>query len=274
MSTDKKPKLTECKSLQEAIQVLNVRRAPRIYTKYVETAFNIKDGMGQGITPQMLQEAENNLQKEEDEKALSEMHREEEKKKNGEMGHQMTESVQTEPGPNKDGDSAQSDGRTLDDVKPPAATAPASEPMQTQSGDSQLGEAIEQVADQGNADPMNACVIAKMGQGMSEVEAQNACAKEGSMAEAIFQSNFKKYAIPMFEAANKDLRVINEAIKIQEKKIEVKPELKGLQESVNMTNISATPTTKPESNEKFNRLKDPHELAIYRKSIQQKYYPQ
>ena len=230
---DKKPKLTECKSLQEAVQVLNVRRAKPIFRKYIDMAFNIKDETG-SIAKKMLQEAENDLQKDEDEKAKQEMENNNHKKEHPNTGmdeknHGKSEMVHTETEDNRmTGDSAQSDGRTLGEQKDKATdTGAASEPAQTQSGEDQLGEAIDQVADMGSVDPMNQCVIGKMSSGMSEVEAQNACAKEQSMMEAIVSKVIKDKFGSAWKIVDKQFKTLQEGMKTLDSKVENsrKPEL-------------------------------------------------
>lgn len=278
MDNTKKPKLTECKSFQEAVQVLNVRRAPQIFRKYVDIAFNIKDETG-SIAPKMLQEAENDLQKHEDEKAKQEMEHNKEhpntgmdQKKNG-----KSEMVHTETEDNRmTGDSAQSDGRTLDEQKDKAKdTGAASEPAQSQTGTDQLGEAIDQVADMGSVDPMNTCVINKMGSGMSEVEAQNACAKEQSMMEGIVAKVIQKNFVKAWATVDKNFKTLQEGMKTLDSKVENtrKPELtdKGLSEGVNMQNIMAHPEDRPAQNSKFDKLKDPAELAVYQRGLSERY---
>jgi len=279
---DKKPKLTECKSLSEAVQVLNVRRAPQIFRKYVDIAFNIKDETG-SIAKKMLQEAENDLQKDEDEKAkqeMHEMHEMEHKKEHpntgmDEMHHGKSEMVHTETEDNRmSGQSAQSDGRTLGEQKDKATdTGSGSEPAQAQPGEDQLGEAIDQVADMGSVDPMNQCVIGKMSSGMSEVEAQNACAKEQTMMEGIVANIIQKKFAPAWKVVDKQFKTLQEGMKTLDGKVENsrKPELgdKGLQEGVNMQNVPASPGTR--ENNKFDKLKDPTELAIYQQELKERY---
>ncbi len=279
MDNTKKPKLTECKTFQEAVQVLNVRRAPQIFRKYVDIAFNIKDETG-SIAPKMLQEAENDLQKHEDEKAKQEMEHNKEHpntgmdtKKNG-----KSEMVHTETEDNRmTGDSAQSDGRTLGEQKDKATdTGSGSEPAQTQTGESQLGEAIDQVADMGSVDPMNTCVINKMSSGMSEVEAQNACAKEQSMMEGIVAKVIQKNFGKAWATVDKNFKTLQEGMKTLDSKVENtrKPELteKGLSEGVNMQNLAASPGQGgPPQNSKFDKLKDPTELDVYRRGLSERY---
>ncbi len=283
---DKKPKLTECKSMQEAVQVLNVRRAPQIFRKYVDIAFNIKDETGT-IAKKMLQEAENDLQKDEDEKAKQEMENNNHKKEHpntgmdemqhgkSEMQHGKSEMVHTETEDNRmTGQSAQSDGRTLGEQKDKATdTGSGSEPAQAQTGEDQLGEAIDQVADMGSVDPMNQCVIGKMSSGMSEVEAQNACAKEQSMMEAIVSKVIKDKFGSAWKIVDKQFKTLQEGMKTLDTKVENsrKPELgeKGLSEGVNLTNVPASPG--PAENNKFDKLKDPTELAKYQRDLQERY---
>lgn len=279
MDTIQKPKLTECKSLQEAIQVLNVRRAPPIFRKYVDMAFNIKDETG-SIAKKMLQEAENDLQKNEDEKAKHEMQEMEHKKEHpntgmDEMKHGKSEMVHTETEDNRmTGDSAQSDGRTVDEqVDKAKDTGSGSTPAQSQTGTNQLGEAIDQVADQGSIDPMNTCVIGKMSSGMSEVEAQNACAKEQTMMEGIVAKVIQKKFGSAWKTVDKNFKTLQEGMKTLDSKVENarKPELtdKGLSEGVNLQNVPAAPgQTK---NTKYDKLKDPTELAIYQRDLVERY---
>lgn len=274
--SDQKPKLTECKSLQEAVQVLNVRRAPQIFRKYVDMAFNIKDETG-SIAKKMLQEAENDLQKDEDEKAKQEMEHDK-YDKDYEKNHgksEKHEAIHTETEENRtQGQSAQSDGRTLEEQKDKAKdTGTGSTPAQAQTGTDQLGEAIDQVADVGSVDPMNTCVIGKMSSGMSEVEAQNACAKEQSMMEAIVSKIIKKKFAPAWKTVDKNMKTLQEGMKTLDSKVENsrKPELtdKGLSEGVNLQNIPAAPgQTK---NSKYDKLKDPTELAIYQRELTERY---
>lgn len=281
---DRKPKLTECKSLQEAVQVLNVRRAPQIFRKYVDIAFNIKDETG-SIAKKMLQEAENDLQKDEDEKAKKELH-EAEHNKEYPMGHQMQETEGNPPsGPEhpkahdsggKSGVSAQSDATDVDAMhEKPTDTGSGSEPAQAQPGESQLGEAIDQVADMGSVDPMNQCVIGKMSQGMSEVEAQNACAKEQSMMEAIVSKVIQKNFGSAWKIVDKNFKALAEGMKTLDGKVENqrKPELgeKGLQEGITMTNVPAHPGSS--ENSKFDKLKDPTELAKYQQDLRDRFLP-
>ena len=280
MDTIQKPKLTECKSLQEAVQVLNVRRAPPIFRKYVDMAFNIKDETG-SIAKKMLQEAENDLQKNEDDKAKQEMEHNKNNKKEhpntgmDEMRHGKSEMVHTETEDNRmTGDSAQSDGRTVDEqVDKAKDTGTGSQPAQAQTGTDQLGEAIDQVADQGSIDPMNTCVIGKMSSGMSEVEAQNACAKEQTMMEGIIANVIQKKFSPAWKTVDKNFKTLQEGMKTLDSKVENarKPELteKGLSEGVNMQNIPAAPgQTK---NSKYDKLNDPTELAIYQRELTERY---
>lgn len=281
MDTIQKPKLTECKSLQEAIQVLNVRRAPPIFRKYVDMAFNIKDETG-SIAKKMLQEAENDLQKNEDEKAKHEMQEMEHKKEHPNTGmdekhgkYGKSEMVHTETEDNRmTGDSAQSDGRTLEEQKDKAKdTGSGSTPAQSQTGTDQLGEAIDQVADQGSIDPMNTCVIGKMSSGMSEVEAQNACAKEQTMMEGIVAKVIQKKFGSAWKTVDKNFKTLQEGMKTLDSKVENarKPELtdKGLSEGVNLQNVPAAPgQTK---NNKFDKLKDPTDLAIYQRELTERY---
>jgi len=269
--SDQKPKLTECKSLQEAVQVLNVRRAPPIFRKYVDMAFNIKDETG-SIAKKMLQEAENDLQKNEDEKAKQEM---EHNKNNEKDKDNKSEAIHTETEKNRtQGQTAQSDGRTLEEQKDKAKdTGSGSTPAQGQTGTDQLGEAIDQVADVGSVDPMNTCVIGKMNNGMSEVEAQNACAKEQSMMEAIVSKIIKTKFAPAWKTVDKNMKTLQEGMKTLDSKVENtrKPELtdKGLSEGVNLQNVPAAPgQTK---NNKFDKLKDPTDLAIYQRELTERY---
>jgi len=100
-------------------------------------------------------------------------------------------------GAGKSGKSYQSSGATL-----PSLSVEKSSPAgaDSQPGKSQLQEAADemasQVADMGSVDPMNTCVISKMGEGMSELEAQNACAREQGYAEAMVLNVMKKMRIP------------------------------------------------------------------------------
>ncbi len=273
MDTIQKPKLTECKSLQEAIQVLNVRRAPPIFRKYVDMAFNIKDETG-SIAKKMLQEAENDLQKNEDDKAKQEMEHNKNNEKDKDKNYK-SEAIHTEPEDNRmTGQSAQSDGRTVDEsADKPKDTGTGSTPAQGQPGTDQLGEAIDQVADQGSIDPMNTCVIGKMSSGLSEVEAQNACAKEQTMMEGIVAKVIQKKFGSAWKTVDKNFKTLQEGMKTLDSKVENarKPELtdKGLSEGVNLQNVPAAPgQTK---NTKYDKLKDPTELAIYQRDLVERY---
>lgn len=179
-SSKKRTKLTEAKTLQEGIKILDSRKAHPAVKSMVHTAFRVNDDKEKTA---MLQEAENILAA--DEKALA-------------------ESIKVAPGENNrvSGQSAQSDGQSLEEIKEknPAGTE-GSRPAQEIPGVSQLKEMVDaglgtmgstmstagpqQTADMGSVDPMNICVIEKMGQGMSEVEAQNACTREIQFSEAI-----------------------------------------------------------------------------------------
>ena len=281
MDNTKKPKLTECKTFQEAVQVLNVRRAPQIFRKYVDIAFNIKDETG-SIAPKMLQEAENDLQKHEDEKAKQEMEHNYKNNEHPNTGmdnkNGKKENIKTETEENRtQGQSAQSDGRTVEEAANKATdTGSASEPAQAQPGTDQLGEAIDQVADQGSIDPMNTCVIGKMSSGMSEVEAQNACAKDQSMMEGIVANVISKKFGKAWATVDKNFKTLQEGMKTLDSKVENtrKPELseKGLSEGVNLANLAASPGQGgPAQNSKFDKLKDPAELDVYRRGISERY---
>jgi len=113
-----KKTLVKCKTYQEAILVMNERKAHPAIRKNVELAYKIADPDNK-ILPKMLQEMEHTMQKDDDDNAKAEMeheNHEEDKKKLAEMIHEREDD---QGDGRKTGEDAQSDGSTLDDVAPP-----------------------------------------------------------------------------------------------------------------------------------------------------------
>jgi len=234
-----KPSLVGIQSLQEAIQVLNARRAPRIYTSHLTNMFKVDltNPASKTWLDQQLRETENTLNKDEKDKEV------EEKKL---MGYQQN-MKETEGNPSsgqehpkemsiadKTGASAQNDGSSVDDIidKNPPAEAP--EGAHAQKGESQLKEAIEKVYDVGNGvDPMNQSVIAGMANGMSQIEATNAASADNNLMEAVFNKQVAKLLVPIFKAQAVYVDSLKETIIGYDQKLEaMRRENKGLNEAV------------------------------------------
>lgn len=234
-----KPSLIGVTSLQEAITVLNARRARPIYTNSVNNIFkaDMKNPASKMWIEQELRETEKTLSKDEEEDEII-------KKK--EMGYQQN-LKETEGNPSsggepktqsiadKSGVSSQNDGPSLDaivDKKPPATDG--SEGAHAQTGESQLKEAIDKVFSVGSGvDPMNQAVINGMAHGMSKVEADNAASLDNALMEAIFHKMAAKVLVPIFNAQTSQIHNLQETIKVYDQKLEIaRKENKGLQEAV------------------------------------------
>lgn len=256
-SSKKRTRLTEAKSLQEATNILTARKAHPAVKSMVHTAFRVNDDKEKLA---MLQEAEKIL--EADERALA-------------------ESIKVAPGDNNrvSGQSAQSDGQTLDDIKEKNPTGTeGSRPAQSIPGVSQLQEMVDagigtmgstmgasgpqQTADMGSVDPMNICVIEKMSQGMSEVEAQNACTREIQFSEAIVKRAIGKLPEILKKVAENQA-ALAEAIQIVQNDSKNKGIInlydnkskQGFAEGVipGMTEIPKVPLDTPEQIESFKK---------------------
>lgn len=227
------PSIAEVTSYSEAIQVLNVRNVPGSYKKTISRSLDLifkvdaKQPAGRTYIRQQLQETEADLKKVEEENLL---------------GHQMNE---MEPGENdnksetegnppsgkenllendsgdKTGITAQSDGSSTESVAPPGGgSKEGSNPAQAQPGVSQLKEAINQVADMGSVDPLNKAVIDYMGNGMSQVEAQNAAVMDNNMMEAVFKKGLSKILPKVLTPFVNEIARLQEVIKVYDGKIE------------------------------------------------------
>lgn len=278
-----KPSLIDVKSLQEAITVLNARRAPAIYTKTISTIFkaDMTNPASKTWINQQLRETENTLKKDEEEKEVTE------KKLMGyqtnlqEMGNhnnmKETEgnpSSGPEPTPeniaNKTGVSAQNDGSSLDDIhdtNPPIK--PAELGAHEQPGVSQLKEAIQKVYNIGSGvDPLNQSVINGMANGMTQVEATNAASADNHMMEAVFNKMAAKILVPIFNAQATQVDSLNETIRVYDQKLEaVRKENKGLSEAVQ---ISPHQTIIPVQTEPQNPQADSQSLEDHRAEISKK----
>lgn len=229
-----KPSLVGVTSLQEAITVLNTRKAPKIFTQAISNIFKVDmtNPTSKTWVMQQLQETENTLKKEEEEEEVN---------KQKQMGYQQN-MKETEGNPpsgaeptpesiaDKTGVTAQADGPSLDDIKdknPPAD--PAQLGAHAQQGESQLKEAIEKVFNLGNGvDPLNQSVIHGMANGMSQVEATNAASIDNHMMEAVFNKMAAKVLVPIFKAQAAQVESLHETIRISDQKLEgMRKENKG-----------------------------------------------
>ena len=247
------PSIAEVTSYSEAIQVLNVRSVPGSYKKMISRSLDLifkvdtKQPAGRTYVQQQLQETEADLKKVEEENLL---------------GHQMNE---MEPGENKkdefsetegnppsgkenvietsiadkSGTSAQSDGGSVDDqINKADQSGEGSKPAQSQPGISQLKEAIQQVADQGSVDPLNKAVIDYMGNGMSQVEAQNAAVMDNNMMEAVFNKKLAKILPKVLTPFVNEIANLHRTIRVYDGKIEAMRKqsgTNGLQETIQIT---------------------------------------
>lgn len=246
-----KPKLTEATTYSEAVQILNARRAPSIFRKHVDMIFKIKDETG-SIKKQMLQEAENDLEKDEEEKLIGHQMNETEDE-NGEKKFFETEgnpsSGPEHPKPhdsgNKSGVTAQSDGTSVEDQKDKVdSSGEGSVPAQSQPGESQLKEAIEQVADMGSVDPINTATVDYMDRGLSKIEAHNAASLDNNMMEAVFAKQTKKILVPILRGLLKQNQALKEVIRAQDTKYEMSRKASqptGMSEAVTLQNVPAHP---------------------------------
>ncbi len=234
-----KPSLIGVTTLQEAITVLNTRKAPKIYTAAISNIFkaDMTNPVAKTWIEQQLRETENTLKKDEEEVEV---------KKNKEMSYQNN-LKETEGNPSsggepstvniadKSGVSAQNDGPSVDDQIDKAVQSQGAQlGAHAQPGESQLKEAIQKVFNVGSGvDPLNQAVINGMANGMSQVEAQNAASIDNHMMEAIFHRMAAKILVPIFNAQNQQIDSLNETIKIYDQKLEAaRKENKGLNEAI------------------------------------------
>lgn len=232
------PSLVGVQSLQEAIQVLNARRAPKIYTSHLTNMFKVDmtNPASKTWLDQQLRETESTLKK--DEKELEEMegnHMEKKKPFEETEGNPSSGGEPTaESIAGKTGVSAQNDGPSVDDIddKNPPATAPGG--AHAQSGVSQLTEAIKNMTTVGNSsDPLNEAIIVGMSSGMTKAEAKNAALADTSMMEAVFNKLAGKVLVPIFNAQNGVIQSLKETIIAYDQKLEsMRKENKGLSEAI------------------------------------------
>jgi len=276
------PKLTDVTTYQEAVQTLNLRRAPSIFKKTLDLLFKIDTSQPAGKTYQKqgLQEMENELKKHEDEEKDNSISETEHENDNGNGNGEKKENPfgETEGNPSsgkehphpdlrggKEGVTAQADGGSVDDqIDTANDTGEGSEPAQAQPGESQLKEAIDQVADMGTVDPRATSVIDYMSDGMSQVQANNAAVADEKMMEAVFNVQFKKLALPLLRAALADQNRMQEIIRVVDKKHEGKKPTGGYSETV------VIPQQVEKSSKKLNRFEEttPEEI---KKDITTKY---
>ncbi len=279
------PKITEATTYQEAVQVLNVRRAPSIFKRTLDLVFKIdtKTPAGRTYHGQMLQEMENDLKKHEEEEenhAMKEAEHDNDNDNNNNNDEKKKPPFgETEGNPSsgpehpkeysiadKTGTTAQSDGGSVEEMHNKAEdTGEGSQPAQAQPGESQLKEAVDQVADMGTVDPRATSVIDYMSDGMSQVQASNAAAADEKMMEAVFDQKFKKLALPILRAVLADYNKLQEIIRTVDKKHEQKKPETGFSESVQ---IQLGDSSKPEK--KMNRWSETSPEEI-RNNIKDKY---
>ncbi len=237
------PSIAEVKSYSEAIQVLNVRAVPGSYKKTIARSLDLifkvdaKQPAGRTYIQQQLQETEADLKKVEEENLLGHQMNE------GENGDKdKDEFSETEGNPSsgpehpkthdsgdKSGETAQSDGTSVEDqVDKTDANGEGSKPAQAQPGISQLKEAIAQVADQGSVDPLNKAVIDYMGNGMSQVEAQNAASMDNNMMEAVFKKSMAKILPKVLTPFVNEIANLHKTIRVYDGKIEAMRKQSGL----------------------------------------------
>ena len=252
-------KLITAKSLNEAIGILEERKAPEIYKKHVSLAFNLKNDKDNEIRNRMLSETEEDLENEE-------------KKKLDEMVH---ERVDDQGDARKTGESAQSDGEELDDVAPPGeGSHEGSEPAQSQTGTSQLEAALSEAINETHGiDPMNAAIIDYMSDGMSQVEAHNAATKDKKLSEAVWDYKWKQTELPILKSILGEIRSLKETIRSTDRKVEVartssSKQTGGFNEGIQMTG-PVTTTAPTETGPKYDS--SPEKINQAREDISAKY---
>lgn len=236
-----KPSLIGVKSFQEAVNVLNSRKAPQIYTAAVSNIFkaDMANPASKTWIEQSLRETENTLKKDEDDKEATE------KKLTGYQNDlketEENPSSGAEPTPksiaDKSGVSAQNDGASLDDIKDKnPIIEQGSEGAHAQTGESQLKEAIQKVFNVGfGVDPLNQSIINGMSNGMSKAEASNAANADNTMMEAVFHKMAAKLLVPIFKAQSAQVTTLQETIRVYDQKLEsARRENKGLNETINL----------------------------------------
>ena len=249
------PSIAEVTSYSEAIQVLNVRGVPGSYKKAISRSLELifkvdaKQPAGRSYIQQQLQETEADLKKVEEENLLghqmNEMEPDEHQKKKDEFSETEgnppsgKENLSENDSGGKSGTTAQSDGGSTSDVDPSGeGSVEGSKPAQAQPGISQLKEAIQQVADQGSVDPLNKAVIDYMGNGMSQVEAQNAAVMDNNMMEAVFNKKLAKILPKVLTPFVNEIANLHRTIRVYDSKIEAMRKqsgIDGFQETIQIT---------------------------------------
>jgi len=244
---EKKPTLIDVKSLQEAIVVLNARKAPTIYTAAISNIFkaDMENPASKTWIEQQLRETEHTLNKDEEDKEAYEKKMKEMKETEGNpptTGEPTPESIA-----NKTGVDGQNDGSSLEDIKDknPAANAPAG--VHAQPGGSQLSEAIDKVTKTGNEkDPLNEAIITAMDAGMTRTEAENAAKADTGMMEAVFNKMASQLLVPIFKAQSAEVSSLKETIVAYDQKLEAaRKENKGLNEAIQIIPGKEQPSNQP-----------------------------
>lgn len=239
-------KLSDCTTLKEALPLL--QEAMPGTRQLVKLAFDMADPAD---TKRTLQEAEQIMDAEEKEK---------EKLKEAQV-----------PGANKDG---QSHSSTASETPAAPATPEHKGGITEQPGQSQLKETedgYDELQGTNTADSHNVCVIQKMAEGMSQVEAQNACASEMKIMESKMQETLKKIVLPIFKRKDQEIKGLKEALKIVDAKLQ-EATTKG---TIKMGKLQETTATAPGSvspiGPDFSKIvADPYELEAYRKDLLQR----
>jgi len=213
VTTPKRNTLSECKDLKEALQLPGVKSWHPATRQLIQLAFQMADEKDMIRT---LKEAEVIAKKDEDEA----------KKKLMETAAHGTEG------------SNQSSGQ---ETPPLPASESSTGTIKERPGTSQLRETgvidkMMEGLDAGSQDPLNTCKIQKMSEGMSEVDAHNACTREVQMTQGVIREALKPWA-KVLKAKDLEIQGLKEALKIQDDKI------KEIQEkgSIRMTRGPGTP---------------------------------
>lgn len=238
-------KLSDCTTLKEALPLL--QEAMPGTRQLVKLAFDMADPAD---TKRTLQEAEQIMDAEEKEK---------EKLKEAQV-----------PGNNKDGQSHSSTASEL----APGPSGEKKGTMVEQPGQSQLKETedgYDELEGTNTADSSNVCVIQKMAEGMSQVEAQNACASEMKIMETKVQETLKRIMLPILKRKDAQINGLKEALKIVDAKLQ-EATTKG---TIKMGKLQETTATAPGSvspiGPDFSKIvSDPYELEAYRKDLLQR----